>query len=637
MAACRKVQLGEVSRARQCLTGAALAPGNADTLRELQSKRPREVLRPLPQRVREFHPESPLELDRDKFLQSLKTAPRGSSPGPGGFSYEHLKIMMDEEDTLELLYEAATSLAQAKVPSSIASALMSARLTALVKKDGGVRGVATGCSLRRLVARALAKQFSSHFEEECAPFQYALSTRAGTDCVGHLLRAATDASPTATVLSVDGIGAFDHVLRSAMMSRLEAMVEAKTLLPFVLLSYGQPSTYSWHDDSGERWTVTQAEGGEQGDPLMPLLFSIGIQGALEKVSKSLKAGEHLCAFLDDIFLVCEPDRVRFLYDQLAEALSTVAGIRLHQGKTRVWNTIGQCPEDIADLGPEVWSIDGIKVLGPPLGNTKFVSSIMEERVREEQRLWEAIPFVPDLQCAWQILLQSASPRANHSLRTMPPSASEKYAREHDEGIWSTVKALLVEVPGSEQELADAAQVASLPMRMGGLGLRSAQRCAHAAYWASWADALPMIQQRTPAVANTVIEGLQQETDAIGCIGELRESAARLDREGFWWRPAWRALSDGQRPPESSGEPGEWPHGWQYWASSVSDSHFREVSLLSSQTAARRAHLRSHSGWNAGAALAYAPTAREYTVPPPLIPCVALGTVATPTSCDRGGV
>ena len=134
-------------------------------------------------------------------------------------------------------------------------------------------------------------------------------------------------------------------------------------------------------------------------------------------------------------------------------------------------------------------------LGTLLGSTKFVSSIMEERVREEQRLWEAIPFVPDQQCAWQILLQSASPRANHSLRTMPPSVSEKYAREHDEGIWSTVKALLNEVPGSEQGLTDAAQVASLPMRMGGLGLRSAQRCAHAAYWASWADALPMIRQR----------------------------------------------------------------------------------------------------------------------------------------------
>ena len=29
------------------------------------------------------------------------------------------------------------------------------------------------------------------FESECAPFQYALSIRAGIDCVGHFLRAAT--------------------------------------------------------------------------------------------------------------------------------------------------------------------------------------------------------------------------------------------------------------------------------------------------------------------------------------------------------------------------------------------------------------------------------------------------------------
>ena len=39
---------------------------------------------------------------------------------------------------------------------------------------------------------------------------------------------------------------------------------------------------------------------------------------------------------------------------------------------------------------------------------------MEERLAEERRLWEAIPHVPGLQCAWQILLQSSSPRANHT-------------------------------------------------------------------------------------------------------------------------------------------------------------------------------------------------------------------------------
>ena len=49
----------------------------------------------------------------------LKTAPGGSSPGPGGCTYEHLKVLMDDQDTLELLFEAATSLAQAAVPVSV--------------------------------------------------------------------------------------------------------------------------------------------------------------------------------------------------------------------------------------------------------------------------------------------------------------------------------------------------------------------------------------------------------------------------------------------------------------------------------------------------------------------------------------
>ena len=80
---------------------------------------------------------------------------------------------------MELLFEALTSLARAKVPAEIAEVLMGARLIALTKPDGGVRGIATGSSLRRLVARISARQFMGACEKECAPFQYALSTRAG--------------------------------------------------------------------------------------------------------------------------------------------------------------------------------------------------------------------------------------------------------------------------------------------------------------------------------------------------------------------------------------------------------------------------------------------------------------------------
>ena len=111
---------------------------------------------------------------------------------------------MDDQDTLELLFEAATSLVQAKVPACVAAALTTVRLTALWKRDGGVRGIATGCFFRRLVARTLAKQFAEDFEHECSPFQYALSIRAGTDCVGHFFRT-KDASLSTTVFSVDTV------------------------------------------------------------------------------------------------------------------------------------------------------------------------------------------------------------------------------------------------------------------------------------------------------------------------------------------------------------------------------------------------------------------------------------------------
>ena len=86
--------------------------------------------------------------------------------------------------------------------------------------------------------------------------------------IGHLLRAATDANPNATILTVDGIGAYDHVLRSAMLGRLAAMPSARSLLPFVRMSCAQQSCYQWFNDGGEAREVTQAEGGEQGDPLM---------------------------------------------------------------------------------------------------------------------------------------------------------------------------------------------------------------------------------------------------------------------------------------------------------------------------------------------------------------------------------
>ena len=49
-----------------------------------------------------------------------------------------------------------------------------------------------------------------------------------------------------------------------------------------------------------------------------------------------------------------------------------------------------------------------------------VQSHTDERLEEENRLWEAMEWVRDAQCAWQILVQCAGPRCHHLSRTMMP-------------------------------------------------------------------------------------------------------------------------------------------------------------------------------------------------------------------------
>ena len=148
------------------------------------------------------------------------------------------RVALDDDSLLHRLYQASNALAKAEVPQEIAEALVSARLTALRKPQGGVRGIATGTAFRRLVARTLARQFLPEVEDACAPFQFALSTRAGTDCVGHAVRLLTDLGPNATLLSIVGVGAYDNVRRMAMLSKLDSLPKARAMLPFVCRTPG---------------------------------------------------------------------------------------------------------------------------------------------------------------------------------------------------------------------------------------------------------------------------------------------------------------------------------------------------------------------------------------------------------------
>ena len=89
---------------------------------------------------------------------------------------------------------------------------------------------------------------------------------AGTECIAHAIQALTDLDPTATVVSIDGISAFDVVSRRAMLEGLQTVAGGDSALPFVLQFYGSASSCLWEDQEGTVHTISQVEGGEQGDP-----------------------------------------------------------------------------------------------------------------------------------------------------------------------------------------------------------------------------------------------------------------------------------------------------------------------------------------------------------------------------------
>ena len=327
---------------------------------------------------------------------------------------------MDDVVTTEFLFEACTRLAQATLPSEISAALMSARLTALTKPEGGVRGLATGLHPEAVGGKNTCQAIHEGNSSRSVHLSNSRCPHVLAPIVSGML---FGPQPTATdhrltILSVDGIGAYDHVLRAAMLTRLSKMPEARKSLPFVRLSYAGVSSYTWFDEKGERHVVNQAEGGEQGDPLLPLLFSIGIQGALEHLAGQLQDGERVFAFLDDVYILCQPHRLHTLHSLLEAALWSVAGIRLHQGKTRAWNIGSIVPEDIEDISPEAWQPAGIKVLGTPIGSDQFVADKKSERIAKER----------ERESTLSRLFRTSSVRGSFSYRAQIPEQTTPCAR-----------------------------------------------------------------------------------------------------------------------------------------------------------------------------------------------------------------
>ena len=210
------VLMGEISSGRQALEGEAVAPGTEATLNLLEDAERRHPvpLIEVPRGLMEHMPAADFGLDQDKIAGNLRSSRKRAGPGLSGMTSEHLRPLLSKPDDVHLLFRMGEQLARAQVPNVLIDAIRMGRMTALSKPDGGVRGIVVGDIMRRLVGRTTAQQINPIVERFTAPFQ---GTEPGTECVAHALQALTETDPEATVMSLDGISAFDLISRRSML------------------------------------------------------------------------------------------------------------------------------------------------------------------------------------------------------------------------------------------------------------------------------------------------------------------------------------------------------------------------------------------------------------------------------------
>ena len=115
------------------------------------------------------------------------------------------------------------------------------------------------------------------------------------------------------------------------------------------------------------------------------------------------------------------------------------------------------------------------------------------------------------------------------IRAVSPDQVRGFAEDHDSRLWACLCQILQIPPESCDH--PSRVTATLPLVLGGCGLRSAARTSQSAFWASWADCLHMVHQGHAPVADLFVHQLESGTDTphLGAAVQVARGAGRCAR------------------------------------------------------------------------------------------------------------
>ena len=146
---------------------ASIAPQNKETIQKLQDKHPKELC----SFVEVPHgPFALLYSGVEEVSEVIRSFPNGSAAGCDGLSPQHIKDMFLninegplKDKNIQRFTNFINHIINEKMPDEIRQVFYGAQLIALNKKDGGVRPIAIGNTLRRICAKIVNRRGQKAF------------------------------------------------------------------------------------------------------------------------------------------------------------------------------------------------------------------------------------------------------------------------------------------------------------------------------------------------------------------------------------------------------------------------------------------------------------------------------------------
>ena len=420
------------------------------------------------------------QFDTEEVLRALASFPVGTAPGGSRLRASYLQDAMnipagDADGRLSCALTGVVNLlARGVAPEGSAAWIAGAPVYPLRKKDGGVRPIAVGEVIRRLVAKCFCARFRGRGEQTfVAVGQVGVGVKGGAEAVVSAVREAVHrGNGSCCVLKVDLENAFNAVDREAVLRAVKQFFpEAEA---WYRLCYGEPANLLCE---GKVLPFGSAQGVQQGDPLGPLLFALGLRETCRNLKENLSAKALSVWYLDDGAVVGELKEIGKAWKIIQEEAQKV-GLRVNKGKCELFRP-GDCDEAVPTelRGIPLAQGTGFELLGAPVGDSEFCEEYVSKRIAKIEAALKRLEVIDDPQSELLLIRSCLGfPKFVFALRSAPPEDITKSIRKFD----AMISAILQERLGILLSGGQEAQV-HMAVDTGGLGVERAEDVAECAY------------------------------------------------------------------------------------------------------------------------------------------------------------